>query len=77
MVCGRPVLLAPVAAVPDLTVRALRAKLIGWGTGVSYGAVREFLATEGLTYKKPCTLPNRSGRTWHKSAPAGGSSRRE
>ena len=45
-------MLARVAAAPDLTVRALRAELIGRGTKVSYGAVWDFLAAEGLTYKK-------------------------
>ena len=52
LLAQRDWLLARVAAVPDLTVRALRAELIGRGTEVSYGAVWDFLVAEGLTYKK-------------------------
>jgi transposase len=52
LLAEREWLLARVAAAPDLTVRALRAELIGRGTKVSYGAVWDFLAAEGLTYKK-------------------------
>ncbi len=52
LLAERDWLLARIAAAPDLTVRALRAELIGRGTAVSYGAVWEFLASEGLTYKK-------------------------
>ena len=52
LLAERDWLLARVAAAPDLTVRALRAELIGRGTEVSYGAVWDFLAAEGLTYKK-------------------------
>ena len=53
-------LLARVAAAPDLTVRALRVELIERGTDVSYGAVWDFLAAEGLTYKKN-TARHRAG----------------
>ena len=52
LLAQRDWLLARVAAAPDLTVRALRAELIGRGTKVSYGAVWDFLAAEKLTYKK-------------------------
>ena len=52
LLAERDWLLARVAAAPDLTVRALRAELIGRGTKVSYGAVWDFLVAEGLTYKK-------------------------
>jgi len=52
LLAERDWLLARIAAAPDLTVRALRAELIGRGTEVSYGAVWDFLAAEGLTYKK-------------------------
>jgi len=52
LLAQRDWLLARIAAAPDLTVRALRTELIGRGTQVSYGAVWDFLAAEGLTYKK-------------------------
>ena len=45
-------LLARIAAVPDLTVRALRAELAGRGTCVSNDAVWRFLSAERLTFKK-------------------------
>jgi transposase len=45
-------LLARIAAVPDLTVRAVQAELAERGVKVSYGAVWSFLASEGLTFKK-------------------------
>jgi transposase len=45
-------LLARLAAAPDLTVRGLRSELVGRGVKVSYGAVWAFLAAEGLTFKK-------------------------
>ena len=45
-------LLARVAAVPDLTVRALRAELAARGTRVSNDAVWRFLSAERLTFKK-------------------------
>lgn len=46
-------LLARISAVPDLTVRALRAELAELrGLQVGYGAVWRFLAREGLTFKK-------------------------
>jgi len=62
LLAQRDWLLARVAAAPDLTVRALRAELIGHGTEVSYGAVWDFLAAEGLTYKKN-TARRRAGAT--------------
>ena len=62
LLAQRDWLLARVAAAPDLTVRALRAELIGHGTEVSYGAVWDFLAAEGLTYKKN-TARGRAGAT--------------
>lgn len=44
---------ARIAAVPDLTVRALRAELmVERGLRVSYDAVWRFLRDEGLTFKK-------------------------
>ena len=45
-------LLARIAAVPDLTVRALRAELAARGTPVSNDAVWRFLSAERLTFKK-------------------------
>lgn len=45
-------LLARVAAVPDLTVRALRAELALRGTRVSNDAWWRFLSAERLTFKK-------------------------
>ena len=45
-------LLARVSAVPDLTVRALRAELAARGTRVSKDAVWRFLSSERLTFKK-------------------------
>ncbi len=45
-------LLARIAAVPDLTGRALRAELAERGTKVSYDAVWRFLCEERLTFKK-------------------------
>jgi transposase len=46
-------LLARISAVPDLTVRALRAELAEVrGVEVGYGAVWRFLAREQLTFKK-------------------------
>ena len=45
-------LLARVAAVPDLTVRALRTELAERGTRVSPDTVWRFLRQERLTFKK-------------------------
>ena len=45
-------LLARVAAVPDLTVRALRAELALRGTRFSNYAVWRFLAAERLTFER-------------------------
>ena len=61
--CGKPPglvvlperdwLLARIAAVPDLTIRALRAELEAErGLRVGYGAVWRWLAREGLSFKK-------------------------
>lgn len=44
--------LARMAAVPDLTVRALRAELAERGTVVCLTAVWRLLRKEGLTFKK-------------------------
>ena len=45
-------LLARVAAVPDLTARALRAELAARGTRVSSDAAWRFLPAERLTFRK-------------------------
>ena len=45
-------ILARMAAVPDLTVRALRAELAARGTVVCLDAVWRFLSREQLTFKK-------------------------
>jgi transposase len=45
-------LLARLAAEPDLTLRALLAELIDRKVVVSYGAVWNFFASEGITFKK-------------------------
>lgn len=45
-------LLARITAVPDLTVRALRAELAARGTRVSLDTVWRFLRDERLTFKK-------------------------
>ena len=45
-------LLARITAVPDLTVRALRAELAERGTRVSPDTVWRFLRQERLTFKK-------------------------
>jgi transposase len=62
--------LARVAEVPDLTLRALAAELAARGIVVSHYAVWHFLAREGITFKKACAPANRIGRT----SPAGGRS---
>lgn len=49
---------ARMAAVPDLTVRALRAELLAErGLRASYDAVWRFLRDEGLTFKKRMARP--------------------
>ena len=45
-------LLARITAMPDLTVRALRAELAARGTRVSLDTVWRFLRDERLTFKK-------------------------
>jgi transposase len=45
-------LLGRLAAEPDLTLRALLAELIDRKVVVSYGAVWNFFASEGITFKK-------------------------
>src|SRR5258708_11460500 len=54
-------LLARLAAEPDLTLRALLAELIDRKVVVSYGAVWNFFASEGITFKKslPAAEPAR------------------
>lgn len=45
-------LLGRVAAEPDLTLRGLLGELAERGVKASYGALRLFLAREGLSFKK-------------------------
>ena len=45
-------LLARIAAVPDLTLRAIRAELAGRDVVVSLWAIWRFYAAEGITFKK-------------------------
>jgi transposase len=45
-------LLARIAELPDLTVRAVMAELAARGITTSYGAVWGFFASEGITFKK-------------------------
>jgi transposase len=45
-------LLARIAASPDVTLRGLVAELAERGVKSSYGAVRHFFATEGISFKK-------------------------
>jgi transposase len=45
-------LLARLAVVPDLTLRAVQAELAARGVKVGYGTVWWFLRSEGLTFKK-------------------------
>ncbi len=47
-------LLARIASVPGLTIRALRAEWAERGTVVCKDAVWRFLRNEGLTFKKAC-----------------------
>ena len=44
--------LARIAAKPDITLRALAAELAARGVAVSYYAVWNFLAHEGISFKK-------------------------
>jgi transposase len=65
-------LLARIASAPDLTLRQIRAELAARGIAVSLKAIWNFFRAEKLTFKKKaCTPPNRAGRTWRASAPAG------
>lgn len=56
-------LLAWVSAAPALTVRALRTELAERGTDVCVDTVWRFLMAEGLTFKKNCARPSRTGLT--------------
>ena len=64
-------LLARIAAVPDLTVRGLRAELAGRGTRVSNDAVWRFLRNARLTFKKACGRLSRTAQTLHAGASDG------
>jgi len=65
-------LLAQIAAVPDLTVRALRAELALHGTRVSNDAVWRFLSVKRLSLKKLAGRRARTGVTWPASVRARG-----
>ena len=52
LLCERDWLLARITAVPDATVRGLRAELAERGTHVSNDAVWRFLRRARLTFKK-------------------------
>lgn len=66
-------LLARVSAVPDVTVRALRAELADRDVKVCVDTVWRFLMAEGLTFKKKvCGPPSRTVLTSPASASAGG-----
>ena len=45
-------LLGRIAAEPDVTLRALLAELVARGIRVSYGAIWNFFAAEGISFKK-------------------------
>jgi transposase len=45
-------LLERIAAKPDLTLRGLQAELAARGISVSYSAVWNFFAAEGISFKK-------------------------
>ena len=64
-------LLARIAAVPEITIRSLRAELAARGTKVSYDAVWRLLCTERLTLKKACAPPSKIGPTSPASGNAG------
>jgi transposase len=64
LVGERDWLLARIAEQPDLTLRALLAELIERGVVVSYHALWDAYAREGITFKKKaCTPPSRTART--------------
>jgi transposase len=56
-------LLARIAEVPDLTLRAIRRELADRGVVVSYDAVWRFYRREGITFKKKAVR--------HRAGPAG------
>ena len=45
-------LLARIAAKPDVTLRGLLAELAERGVKISYGAIWDFFASEGISFKK-------------------------
>jgi len=56
-------LLARIGEVPDITLRALAAELVGRGIVVSHYAIWHFLVREGITFKKkPARQRARSAR---------------
>ena len=60
-------LLARIAAVPDLTLRALAAELAERGIKVSHFAVWHILARDGMTFKKK-PARQRAGSARHRAA---------
>ena len=64
-------LLERLAAVPDLTLRALVAELGERGVVTSYGSVWRTVPTRALALKKLCSPPNKIVPTWRESACAG------
>ena len=68
-------LLARLAEKPDLTLRAMMAELVERGVPASYGAVWRLLKAEGITVKKACSPPSKTGPTWLAAAGNGRSIR--
>ena len=60
-----------IAGQPDLTLLELQARLAEAGVKVAASSVFRFLRHLGLTYKNPCTRPNRIARTWPPCGSAG------
>jgi transposase len=68
-------LLGRITEKPDLTLRAVLAELAARGMVVSYGALRAFFASEGITFKKACTPASKIASTSPGGAPGGDSIR--
>jgi transposase len=59
-------LLARIEAKPDVTLRGLLAELAERGVKISYGAIWDFFASEGISFKKK-SVRQRAGQTRHRS----------
>jgi len=51
-------------AQPDITLAELQARLAEGQVAVSQTSIFRFLRHLGFTFKKNCTRPNKTGRTW-------------